>query len=149
MLATVIAVLGTLLRAVVAGIIQHRTAPHRPRRPRRDPRRHPPRPRGRGRVTTLAAARWSSARTCACPALPPTGSPPPARAESHATRSAIEAPRVLVAILTPALAAAATTAAQAAYALRAAADRTTLDTLREAAIDAGDTFVATVARHFA
>ncbi|WP_371637730.1 protein kilB [Streptomyces zaomyceticus] len=150
MLATVIAVLGTLLGAVVAGIIQHRTARAGRDATRADTRRD----REVEAVTTLAAALAAHRRAMVVREdlrLSGAGADriAAARAESHATRSAIEAPRVLVAILTPALAAAATTAAQAAYALRGAADRTTLDTLREAAIDAGDTFVATAARHFA
>ncbi|MFD3729037.1 hypothetical protein [Streptomyces sp. NPDC058671] len=47
----------------------------------------------------------------------------PAKAEPlHAARSALEAPRVLVAVLTAALAPAATAAIEASYALRGAAD---------------------------
>ncbi|MGW9436138.1 hypothetical protein [Streptomyces sp. NPDC055607] len=48
-----------------------------------------------------------------------------ARAELHATRAAIETPRVLVAILLPALAPAADAAAQASHALRGAPDAST------------------------
>ncbi|MFF8410551.1 hypothetical protein [Streptomyces omiyaensis] len=71
-----------------------------------------------------------------------------ARAESHATRSAIEAPRVLVAILTPALAPAAERAARASCALCGAPDGGVLDALREAAIQAVDTFTEEAARRF-
>ncbi|MGA4979345.1 hypothetical protein [Streptomyces cinereoruber] len=48
----------------------------------------------------------------------------------HPTRSAIETPRVLVAILLPALAPAAAAAAQACYALRETPDADTLAALR-------------------
>ncbi|MET9957116.1 hypothetical protein ABZ135_36950 [Streptomyces sp. NPDC006339] len=63
--------------------------------------------------------------------------------------TAIEAPRVLVSILTPALAPAADAAARACYALRGAPDPATLGALREAAIDAADAFTYAAAAHFA
>ncbi|MEU2543837.1 hypothetical protein [Streptomyces roseolus] len=71
-----------------------------------------------------------------------------ARAGSRATRSAIEAPRVLVSILVPALAPAAERAARATYALRGAADAAALDALRETAIEAADAFTAEAGRRF-
>ncbi|MFJ8692872.1 hypothetical protein [Streptomyces roseolilacinus] len=72
-----------------------------------------------------------------------------ARAESHATRAAVEAPHVLVAILAPALAPAADAAARAAYALRGAADPTALAALREDAITAARALTSAAARTFA
>ncbi|MGV9693764.1 protein kilB [Streptomyces sp. NPDC003444] len=68
-----------------------------------------------------------------------------ARAELHTARAAIETPRVLVAILAPALAPAADAATQASCALRDAPD--TLNALRQDAISATKAFVA-AARHF-
>ncbi|MFE1767228.1 protein kilB [Streptomyces angustmyceticus] len=60
------------------------------------------------------------------------------RDASHATRDAITAPAVRVAILLPALAPTAQAAATAVYALRGATDHTTLDTAREDAVTATD-----------
>lgn len=65
-----------------------------------------------------------------------------ARAESHATRSAITAPLLQVQILLPAVAPAAQTAAHAAYDLRGAETDTGLFASREHAIIAADGFVA-------
>ncbi|MEU8764969.1 protein kilB [Streptomyces hydrogenans] len=150
MLATVIAVLGTLLGAVVAGVIQHRTA-----RAGRDAVRTDQRTaRELDAVTALASAVAAHRRAMAVREdLRLTGDAPDAyaaaRAESHATRSAIEAPRVLVSILVPALAPAADEAAKASYALRGARDLDTLAARREAAIAAADRFTAAAARHFA
>ncbi|MFD7833955.1 hypothetical protein [Streptomyces sp. NPDC059761] len=70
-----------------------------------------------------------------------------ARTESHATRSAIEAPKVTVSILIPGLTAAAEEAARATFALRDVPDHRALDALRESAITAADRF-ATAAGHF-
>ncbi|MGW2113150.1 protein kilB [Streptomyces sp. NPDC001948] len=66
-----------------------------------------------------------------------------ARAESHATRSAITAPLLRVSILLPALAPAAQAAASATYALRGATDETALTAAREHAIKQADHLVAT------
>lgn len=66
-----------------------------------------------------------------------------ARAESHATRSAITAPLLRVQLLLPAGAAAAQAAARAAYGLRGAQDEEALTGARERAIIAADDFVAT------
>ncbi|MFF8618538.1 protein kilB [Streptomyces sp. NPDC015350] len=65
-----------------------------------------------------------------------------ARTESHATGSAITAPLLRVSILLPALAPAARAAAEATYALRGAADQTTLTAAREHAIAQTDRLVA-------
>src|SRR5690242_5858143 len=65
-----------------------------------------------------------------------------ARAESHATRSAITAPLLRVQLLLPALAAAGQTATRAAYALRDTDGHAPLAARREAAITACDELVA-------
>ncbi|MFE6715075.1 protein kilB [Streptomyces sp. NPDC057695] len=150
MLATVIAVLGTLLGAVVAGLIQHRT-PRAARNAERTDRR---RDQALEAVTALASALATHRRAqFAREELRLAGADQTrldaARAELHATRSAIETPRVLVAILVPALAPAADAAAQASYALRGAPDADTLAALRQDAISATKAFVAAAAHHFA
>ncbi|MFE3124017.1 protein kilB [Streptomyces hydrogenans] len=150
MLATVIAVLGTLLGALVAGTLQHRTARAGRDAVRADARRD----RELAAIADFAAAVAAHRRTMAVrEGLRLAGADDQAltaaRAESHSTRSAIEAPRVLVSILVPALAPAAERAARATYALRGVADATALDTLRETAIAAADAFTAEAARRFA
>ncbi|MYV66851.1 protein kilB [Streptomyces sp. SID2131] len=150
MLATVIAVLGTLLGAVVAGFIQHRTT--RTARDAERADRH--RDQALEAVTALASALATHRRTqFVREELRLAGADQTrleaARAELHATRAAIETPRVLVAILLPALAPAADAAAQATYDLRDAPDADTLAALRQDAIGATKAFVAAAARHFA
>ncbi|MFF6794561.1 protein kilB [Streptomyces filamentosus] len=150
MLATVIAVLGTLLGAVVAGAIQHRSARAGRDAVRADARRD----RELAAAADFAAAVAAHRRAMAVrEGLRLSGADDQAlaaaRAESHATRSAIEAPRVLVAILTPVLAPAAERAARASYALRGAPDAAALDALRETAIQAADAFTAAASRRFA
>ncbi|MFJ7417845.1 hypothetical protein ACIQXD_04430 [Streptomyces uncialis] len=68
-----------------------------------------------------------------------------ARAESHATRSALTAPLTTLALLAPSLTPAAQAAADAVYALRGAADHDTLATLRTGAITAADALVRVAA----
>ncbi|MFE3601360.1 protein kilB [Streptomyces sp. NPDC059142] len=150
MLSTVIAVVGTLLGAVVAGLIQHRTA----RTTRSEARDDHRRDRELEAVTAFASAVAGHRRTMAVrEGLRLSGADPEvisaARAGSHATRSAIEAPKVQVAILIPSLATAAEEATRATLALRGAPDQQTLDTLRENALTATNRFVAAAARHFA
>ena len=150
MLSTVIAVVGTLLGAVVAGLIQHRTA----RTTRSEARDDHRRDRELEAVTAFASAVAGHRRAMAVrEGLRLSGADPEAiaeaRAKSHATRSDIEAPKVQVSILVPSLAAAAEEAPRAAIALRGAADQQLLDTLRENAVTAADRFVAASARHFA
>jgi hypothetical protein len=65
-----------------------------------------------------------------------------AQAKRHDTRAAIEIPLHTVAILVPALAQPAEEATQATFAMRNAADRDALTTLRQAAKDAHGRFVA-------
>lgn len=150
MLSTVIAVVGTLLGAVVAGLIQHRTA----RTTRGEARDDHRRDRELEAVTAFASAVAGHRRAMAVrEGLRLSGADPEAiaaaRAESHATRSAIEAPKVQVSILVPSLAAAAEEATRAALALRGAPNQQSLDTLRENAVTAADQFVAAAARYFA
>jgi hypothetical protein len=150
MLSTVIAVVGTLLGAVVAGVLQHRTA----RTTRSEARNDHRRDRELEAITAFASAVAGHRRAMAVrEGLRLSGADPEtlaaARAESHATRSAIEAPKVQVSILVPSLAAAAEGATQAALALRGAPDQQTLDAHREDALTAADLFVAAAARHFA
>ncbi|MER6723337.1 protein kilB [Streptomyces halstedii] len=150
MLSTVIAVVGTLLGAVVAGLIQHRTA----RTTRGEARDDHRRDRELEAVTAFASAVAGHRRAMVVrEGLRLSAADPEtiaaARAESHATRSAIEAPRVQVAILTPSLSATAEEATRAAVCLRGSPDQQTLNRLRENAIEATDRFVAAAARHFA
>ncbi|THA65378.1 protein kilB [Streptomyces sp. A0642] len=150
MLSTVIAVVGTLLGAVVAGVLQHRTA----RTTRSEARDDHRRDRELEAVTALASAVAGHRRAMAVrEGLRLSGADPQAiaaaRAESHATRSAIEAPRVQVSILVPSLAAAAEEAIRATRTLRGATDEQTLETLRENALTAADRLIAAAARHFA
>ncbi|MEV6147069.1 protein kilB [Streptomyces sp. NPDC051992] len=150
MLSTVIAVVGTLLGAVVAGLIQHRTA----RTTRSEARDDHRRDRELEAVTAFASAVAGHRRAMAVrEGLRLSGADPEAvtaaRAESHATRSAIEAPKVQVSILVPSLAATAEEATRAALALRGAPDQQSLDTLREDAVTATNQFVAAAARYFA
>lgn len=71
-----------------------------------------------------------------------------ARAESHATRSAITGPLTMLSVLAPDLAPLAREAADAAYALRGAPDPGTLNARRTEAIAAADRLLAaTAAQH--
>ncbi|MFI0901787.1 protein kilB [Streptomyces sp. NPDC020983] len=150
MLTTLIAVVGTLLGAVVAGGLQHRTA----RTTRAETRDDHRRDRELEAVTAFASAVAGHRRTMAVrEGLRLDGADAnaiaAARAESHTTRSDLEAPRVLVAILVPSLAPAAEEAARAVLALRGAADGEALDALRQDAIAAADRFITAASRHFA
>ncbi|WP_327335113.1 protein kilB [Streptomyces anulatus] len=135
MLTTLIAVLGTLAGVAITSGYQARAA----RMARQETRRT----EGIAAVEILAAALadhrlamwvredlrlrgedWSAART-----------------ESHTTRSAVTAPLIRVQILLPAAADLARNAAQAAYALRNAADAAALAEARENAIRKADEFV--------
>jgi hypothetical protein len=143
MLSTVIAVIGTLLGAVVAGLIQQRTT--------RSTQTEARRTAAVTAVSNLAAAladhrramwvredlRLSGASSEAYEA---------ARAASHVTRSAVTAPHTTLAVLAPQLAPAAEDAARATYALRGAADAATLTRLRDDALAAADRLVAAAAR---
>lgn len=146
MLSTVIAVVGTLLGAVVAGLIQNRTARTAREIARRDKELEA--------VTAFASAVAAHRRAMAVREdLRLTGadadSIAAARTESHTTRAAIEAPKVLVSILMPRLAPAADRAAQASYALRGAHSAARLNALRETAIEAANDFTSFAAARFA
>ncbi|MFE6775418.1 protein kilB [Streptomyces sp. NPDC057702] len=72
-----------------------------------------------------------------------------ARTASHATRSAVTGPLVTVAVLEPALAAPARSAALAAFDLREATDHADLSARRETAIAATDALIAAAGRALA
>ncbi|MFD8415474.1 protein kilB [Streptomyces sp. NPDC059650] len=149
MLSTVVAVVGTLLGAVVAGGIQYRTTRASLSEARQEHRQDKELAAATAYASALAAHRRAMAVR---EGLRLDGAAPEAfaaaRAESHATRSAIEGPKVTVSILVPGLTAAAEEAARATYALRNARDHRALDALREGAIAAADRFVAAAAGHF-
>ncbi|MEU1312627.1 protein kilB [Streptomyces cinnamoneus] len=149
MLNTVIAVVSALLGAVVSGVIQHRLARSARAEARDDHRRG----QVLEAVKEFAAAVAGHRRTMTVrEGLRLDGATAEAfaeaRAASHATRSAIEAPKVLVSILVPLLAPAAEEATRAVLALRGATDKDSLDVLREGAVTAADGFVAAACRHF-
>ncbi|MCB5910353.1 protein kilB [Streptomyces pinistramenti] len=147
MVSTLIAVAGTLLGAVVAGLLQHRTA-RTAREGERDDARRDKELEAAVAFTAAVAAHRRAMAVREDLRLTGAGADrvAAARAESHATRSSIEGPKALVSILVPALAPAAEDAARAAYALRGAVD---LDARRESAIEAADRFMATAAQRFA
>ncbi|MFB6840260.1 protein kilB [Streptomyces sp. NPDC056361] len=149
MLSTLLAVLGTLLGAIVAGAIQHRTTRASLDAARQEQRRD----KELAAVTAFASALASHRRAMAVrEGLRLAGAAPgvfaAARAESHATRSAVEAPMVTVSILIPSLTTVADAATRATYALRDAPDDKALDVLRAHALAAADRFVAAAAGHF-
>ncbi|MFI9311228.1 protein kilB [Streptomyces triculaminicus] len=150
MLNTVIAVVSALLGAVVSGVIQH----HLARSARAEARDDHRRDQALEAVKEFAAAVAGHRRTMTVrEGLRLDGATEEAfaeaRAASHATRSAIEAPKVMVSILVPSLAPAAEEATRAVFALRGATDKAALDALREDAITAADRFVAATSRRFA
>jgi len=133
----------------VAGIIQHYSA-----RAARDAARNDHRRDAElNAITELAAALASHRRAMVIREELRLAATDPdliaaARSDSHATRSAIEAPRVRVSILTPALTPAADEAVQAAYALRGAPDLDTLASRRHEAVKAAERFVTAAAHRF-
>ncbi|MFJ6889887.1 protein kilB [Streptomyces californicus] len=150
MLNTVIALVSVLLGSITTGVIQHYLG----RAARAEARDNHRRDRELEAVTAFAAGVAGHRRAMAVREdLRLSGADPEAtgaaRTESHATRSAIEAPRVQVSILVPSLAAAAEEAIRATTDLRGATDQQTLNTLRESALSATDRFIAAAARHFA
>lgn len=145
-LTSVIAVGGTLLGALVAGLLQHRLT----RRERLAVQSAELRREGLTAVTALVAALAEHRRAMwVREDLRLNGAAPTvyeeARAASHATRAAITAPLTAVKILVPALAEQADTAARATYSLRNTADAETLDAQRAAAISATDRLVLAAA----
>ncbi|MFE6228748.1 protein kilB [Streptomyces sp. NPDC057854] len=145
-LTSVIAVLGTLLGAVVAGVLQQRLA----RRERGEVQAAELRRERLAAVTELVAAVAEHRRAMwVREDLRLNGGDETAyeqaRAESHMTRAAITAPLTAVRILAPALAEQAAQAARASYDLRGAADLVALDACRTAAIAAADRLVLAAA----
>ncbi|MGA5220977.1 protein kilB [Streptomyces cinereoruber] len=147
MWASLIAVLGTLAGAIVAGVMQQRMTRTALREARADERRRDAVQAITDLTVAIAAHRkamwlredlrlrgqdWTEARTA-----------------SHATRDAVTAPQTAVRILTPELAAAADDAVRATYALRGAADAETLAALREDALAAAEDFTAAAGRALA
>ncbi|MFG2334945.1 hypothetical protein [Streptomyces yangpuensis] len=146
MWASIIAVLGTLAGALTAGILQHRAAHTARAEQRADGHRQ-----DRLAAVTEFAAALDAHRSAIFHrerlALTQAGTEyeMEARTKSHDTRAAITAPHVRLQVLVPELAGPAQQAADATYALRRAAGRSELDTLRRAAKEASEAFVAAAA----
>ncbi|MFC8491798.1 protein kilB [Streptomyces sp. NPDC057235] len=143
MTATIVAVLGTLAGALLAGTLAHLTSRAQFRAAEKAAHR-------REALNALAALHaaladhrlamwvredlrlhgedWTAARTA-----------------SHTTRSAINDPLLRVSVLLPALAPAAQEAVRATYALRGASDENALQAARERALDGADRLVAAAA----
>ena len=141
---SIIAVIGTLLGAIVAGGIQQATA----RRTRREALHD----RGLAAVAALAGALADHRRTMWLrESLRLSGADDTAvaeaRAASHTTRSALTAPHTLVTLLLPGLAPHAERATAAVYALRAAATTEQLAAAREQAKHAADALTKAASRH--
>jgi len=146
---SLIAVLGTLAGAVVAGIVQQRAA-----RTERAEARYQERQRDQvqavtGLVTALAdhrRAMWTREQLRLAGADPDGGAYTEAKTASHATRAAVTPPLVTLSVLAPALAEPATSAVRAVYSLRAAADLSALGAARAAAVAAAERLVAAAGR---
>ncbi|MER7908283.1 protein kilB [Streptomyces sp. NPDC096068] len=143
MLATTIAVLGTLAGALLTGALAHLTSRAQLRGAEKAAHR-------REALTALAALHTALAdhrlAMWAREDLRLQGEDwSAARAASHTTRSAINSPLLHVSVLLPALAPTAQEAARATYALRGAADENALQAAREHAITAVDRLVAAAA----
>lgn len=135
MWASVIAVAGTLLGGLLAGVVQAWTGRVARREIRADDRRK----EALAAVTALLAAVADHRRAMwTVGDLRLSGADEQvlreARAAAHATRSAITEPLATVVILAPTLADAAEAAVQAAYALRHVADPDVLETWRAASV---------------
>ncbi|MEU5221003.1 protein kilB [Streptomyces sp. NPDC020807] len=140
MLATVLAIVGTLLGAIVTGSIQHISQ----RSTRRAADAAARRAEGLAALTDLVTALSDHRRAMwVREDLRLRGEDwTEARAESHRTRSAITAPLLRVQLVLPALAPAARKAAETTYTLRGVAGRDVLDVARDNAIRATDELVA-------
>jgi hypothetical protein len=144
MLATIIAIAGTLAGALLSGLLtarQARTALHTSESIAR-------RQAAVDAVAALAAA--VAAHRSAMwhrETLRLAGEDwSEARAASHTTRAAISAPAVRLAVLAPTLRPAADAAVQATYALRGAETQTALDAAREASLAADEQLVTEAGR---
>jgi len=136
---SVIAVLGTLAGALLAGVMQQRQARAERAEVRAETRREAIAAGVASLLVALADHRrvmWlrEEARLIGAPADVVAA----ARAESHTTRSAVTAPQATVTLLAPRLQPAIAAAVQATYALRSAPDLTNLNRLRAEALDAAD-----------
>jgi hypothetical protein len=141
-LSSLIAVVGTLSGGLLAGVVQGRVA----RAGRRETRCEVRRSEVLAAVTGLVSALADHRRAMwVLEDLRLAGADEQvvgqARATSHVTRSAVTAPLTTVSILAADLAPVATQAAQAAFALHAAPDPSTLADLRAAALQASDRLV--------
>jgi len=149
MWASIIAVFGTLSGGVVTGLVQDRLG----RAARREARADQHREAQLQAVTALAKALADHRRTMWLRENARLDGAAADRLEStreavHATRSAVTAPWASVCVLVPALAAAATEAAETTYDLRNVPDRDALDTARVAAAAAIDRFITTAGEFF-
>lgn len=147
MWSSVIAVAGTLLGGALTGLLQSRSD----RRARQSARADEKAQALRAALGELVAALGDHRRAMwHREVLRLDGADPDAfevaRTASRATRSAVTAPLVAVSVIEPALAEPARQAAQAAFDLRDAPDRTALAARREDAITATETLV-TAAGH--
>jgi hypothetical protein len=147
---SLIAVGGTLAGGLVGGWVQLRAARAERRENRGDVRRGEALAAVTGLVAALAdhrRAMWAHEDAKV------SGKPEQVAAEQlaahHLTRSAINSPMTMVAILTPALAGPAREAAQAAYAMRNSGDLDVLEARRAVALAASDRFVEAAAEFFA
>ncbi|MFJ8982909.1 protein kilB [Streptomyces sp. NPDC102282] len=140
MLTAIVAVLGTLAGALLTGTLQHISQ----RAQRTEAAAAARRAQGLAAVTELATALANHRRAMWIREdLRLRGQDwSEARAESHATRSAITAPLLHVSMLLPSLAPAAQAAVDAAYGLRGRDGATPLAAARERAIKEADAFVA-------
>lgn len=150
--ASVIAVAGTLLGGLLAGVVQARTA----RAARRETRATDRRAEALAAVTALLAAvadhrraRWDREHLRLSGPFQQELVVREARAASRVTRSAITAPLATVCILLPELADEAEAAVQATYAMRHVADEATLEGLRAGSVAAEKQLRQAAARVFA
>ncbi|MGW1021935.1 protein kilB [Streptomyces niveus] len=143
MLTAIVAVLGTLAGSLLTGALQH-VAQRSQRRAEEATAR---RTDGLTAVSELASALADHRRAMwVREDLRLRGQDwEAARADSHATRSAITAPLLRVSLLLPTLAPAAQVAARATYSLRGRDTETGLAAAREHAISAADDLVAAAA----
>ena len=143
MLTTIVAVLGTLSGALLTGTLSHLSQ----RAQRRATESAARRTEGLAAVTELVSALADHRRAMwVREDLRLRGQEwSEARAESHATRSAITAPLLRVQLLLPAVASAAQTAAHAVYELRGVETQDDLTAARERAIICADVVVTAAA----
>ncbi|MGW2401797.1 protein kilB [Kitasatospora sp. NPDC001664] len=147
---SIVAVVGTLAGAAVAGRMQNRAATQARTADTAQARRA----EVTGAVTALvsALADHRRAQTIRLRALFLTGSPQEADVHTenvHTTRSAVTTPHTLLRIVSPDLAGAAQNAVDATFALRTAADLDDLAVRRRRALDECDRLVAAAGQQLA